>query len=130
MTISSKGRSYALAVGGGIASLAVGIALAAPRAEIGGWMLVFTDAFTLAGVVMLSVALLIWVARCGFFDLFVYGSRRLLGLIIPPLGIFRESYYDYKARRTSCFRLPVLPSLLVGSAFFAVSLALTLIISA
>lgn len=130
MTVSSRGRSYALALGGGIAALAIGIALAAPRAELGGWMLVFADAFTLAGVLMLSVALLILVARCGFFDLFVYGSRRLLGLIIPPLGIFRESYYGYKARRPSRRSVPMLPTLLVGSVFFAVALTLTLIISA
>lgn len=128
--MGSNGRKYALTVGGGVCALALGIALGAWRAKDGGWLLVFADAFTLASVLMLSVAALMLISRSGFFDFFLYGTRRLAGLVIPPLGIYRESFYDYKARRGTRARPSLLPVLLVGSVFFAVSLVLSLVVGA
>ena len=118
-------RKWAISVGGGACAVSVGIALCAWRAETGGWILVLADAFTLGATLMLSAALLTLISRSGFFDLFLYGTRRLVGLVIPPLGIYRESYYEYKSARAGKARVSPLPTFAVGGVLFAASLIFT-----
>ena len=125
----NSGRKYALSFGGGISVLALGIAIGSWRAAEGGWLLVFADAFTLAGAVMLSVGALLLVSRSGFFDLFLYGMRRLAALVIPPLGVYRVSFYDYKATRIGRPRAYVLPVMLVGAAFFVMAVLLSVLVA-
>ncbi len=112
-------------MGGGVCALAVGIALSAWRAETGGWLLALADAFTLGATLMLSPVVLLLISRSGFFDLFLYGARQLIGLVIPPVRIYRESYYDYKAARAARVRISLLPAALVGGALLLISLILT-----
>ena len=124
--IMSEGRVWALSVVGGVCALAIGVGLGSWRAQTGGWLLVMADAFTLSAVSVLSLAVLILIARSGFFDLFLYGTRRLVGLVIPPLGIYRESFYDYKTARGGRVHASLLPTLTVGGILFGISLIFTL----
>lgn len=104
---------------------AVSLALGAWRAEVGGWLTVFADAATLTAAFMLSYAALMLAARGGLFDIITYGSKRLLALVWPPLGNYRESYYDYKAHRRHR-RAWLLPPVISGAAFLTAAIILSI----
>ena len=61
-----------------------------------------TDGFTIPGVVMLMVGLLVLVYNQGAFDMIAYGGSIALRSLIPSYKSYNkkdESFYDYKQRQ-------------------------------
>ena len=61
-----------------------------------------TDGFTIPGVIMLMVGLLVWIFNQGAFDMLTYGGKMGVRSLIPsyrPYNKREESFYDYKQRQ-------------------------------
>ena len=57
------------------------------------------DAFTIPGVIMLMVGVLVWISSTGSFDMFSYAFSRAKQSLIPSIGYKDEKFYDYKMRK-------------------------------
>ena len=57
------------------------------------------DAFTIPGVIILMVGVLIWVSTLGNFDMLTYGLSRAKNTFIPSPKAKDERFYDYKMRK-------------------------------
>lgn len=56
------------------------------------------DAFTIPGMIILMVGVLVWLSTQGTFDMLAYGFKRGAGSIIPGYRGTDEKFYDYKVR--------------------------------
>lgn len=99
MSEMAFGKRFLLNIGIGACISALAIALHAEKIYTQGWVVVLADAFTLSFVILFGAFALRSITCSGFFDLLFYGSRRLVALVYPPAGVYRESYYDYKMRK-------------------------------
>ena len=57
------------------------------------------DAFTIPGVVLLMVGIILLISKDGFFDIVTYGLGRLGRALIPFSKKTDEQFYDYKVRK-------------------------------
>lgn len=60
---------------------------------------ILADAFSIPGIVLVCVSLLIWVASEGTFDMIGYGFGRAASSLIPFMRKNDETFYDYKVRK-------------------------------
>lgn len=58
------------------------------------------DAFTIPGVIILMVGVLIWIHSMGNFDMILYGFSRAKHSFIPSANYTHETFYDYKQRKS------------------------------
>ena len=55
-----------------------------------------TDAFTVAGLLPILIASLIWASTKGMFDTLGYASGRVIAMLVPTFKAYRHvTYYDY-----------------------------------
>ena len=57
------------------------------------------DAFTIPGLTLIMVGLLVLIANEGFFDMFGYAFGKALNMFIPGRAYDGEKYYDYVLRK-------------------------------
>lgn len=57
------------------------------------------DAFTIPGVVMLMVGVMVWISTTGSFDMLTYGLVRAKDSLIPSPQRKHETFYDYKVSK-------------------------------
>ncbi len=62
---------------------------------------ILSDAFTVPGVILIMVSLLIWVSSEGFFDGITYALKQVSGMFIPSVGrkYKHVKYHEYKAEK-------------------------------
>lgn len=59
-----------------------------------------TDAFTVAGLLPILIASLIWASSQGMFDGLGYASGRVIAMFVPSFKAYRHvTYYDYKMEK-------------------------------
>ena len=85
------------------------------------------DAFTLAAVLLLGFAGLVWSRNEGTFDMVSYGVTRSFKYRYRKMDkAYKESFYDYR-KRTHEERKPATGCLWAGLVYLAVALVLMLI---
>ncbi len=82
---------------------------------------VLTDAFTIPGVLLLCIGLLLWISTTGVFNPIAYAFRYLASRL-PFTGIEEESYYDYVERKRDEKRTGYGFLLITGGVFFGIAL--------
>ena len=61
---------------------------------------ILANAFTIPGVVLLMVGILMLLSRDGLFDMLTFGLGRLGKALVPFSKKTDESFYDYKVRKS------------------------------
>ena len=88
---------------------------------------IFCDAFTLAAVMLLGFAGLVWSRNEGTFDMLNYGVSRSFKYRYKKRDEkYKESFYDYKKRKRED-RTPAWGSLWAGLVYLAIALILMLV---
>lgn len=57
------------------------------------------DSFTIPGVIMLMVGVMVWISTTGSFDMLNYGLLKAKNSLIPSTQYTHETFYDYKSRK-------------------------------
>lgn len=71
-----------------------------PSASLADTYRVLCDAFTIPGIILLMLGLLVWVGTTGTLDGITYALSWLRNRILPFVkGARRETYYEYVARK-------------------------------
>ena len=88
---------------------------------------ILTDAFTVPGVVLILVGVLVWISNQGAFDGLSFVGKRLVHSLLPFLFTNKngkiETYYDYVSRKKAAGGIRGYAFLfIVGGVFFAASL--------
>ena len=78
-----------------------------------------SDAFSIPGVVMIMVGIILLIAKDGFFDMITYSLGKFAKSLIPFSRKTDETYYDYKVRKSE-ERLKGFSCLFVVGALFLI----------
>lgn len=90
-------------------------------------LLAFCNAFSVSGILLICIGLLVFVSNHGAFDMIAYGTQYVLGLMIrkPDKSKYRD-YYDYTEKKhQNKTRFGYI--LAVGGAYLFVGIVLTVI---
>lgn len=87
------------------------------------------DGFSVSGILFLSVALMMWIAGAGAFDMLGYAVKKGLHHIIPGrFGGDNETFYDYKQKKREKRSSGVIKrTAAVGAADFAIGFILIVV---
>lgn len=84
---------------------------------------ILCDAFTIPGVILLMVGLLVWISTTGMFDSLGFAFSWLGARLIPGLALRRnEKYYDYVTRKRGNRAKGYRFLYIVGGVFLAVAI--------
>ncbi len=83
---------------------------------------VLTDAFTVPGLLMLCIGMLVWISDKGVFNPIAYAFRYLAAKLLPFAGIEQEHYVDYVERKREEHVTGYGFLLITGAVFFAIAL--------
>lgn len=89
------------------------------------------DACFVAGIMLVCVGLLIFVAGDGMFDMLSYGVRKLLRLVLPQekQDQFPKTFFDYREMKHGGGKAPFGYLLLVGLAYILLAAILLVMYS-
>ncbi len=86
------------------------------------------DSATIPGVLMSGMAALSWVGKKGTFDIFGYSWSMFIGMFKrDSYNKRQETLYDYRVRRDASRKPFRVTTLMVGLAFLAIAIILTVI---
>ena len=82
-----------------------------------------TNAFSIAGVMLLCVGAMVWVSTTGFFDGIGYALKHMAGMLVPGYFKVESSFADYKTemadkRKSS----PVAHLIIVGAVCMVITM--------
>ena len=89
-------------------------------------VLYLADAFTIPGVLMLMVGVLMWLSTKGLFDILSYSLGRLGRSLIPFSKTTDEKFYDYRERKSANRIKEYSFIFIVGCVFLLVAIAFTI----
>lgn len=92
--------AIALAIGAGLALLCLSLNEYSGALEAVERYRLLADAFTVPGIVLVLVAGLVFVSTEGFFDMLSFGFKKAGEMLIPFMKHSKESFYDYKMRKS------------------------------
>ena len=90
-------------------------------------ILYLADAFTIPGVLILMIGVMLWIATTGIFDGLTYALGRAARSLVPFSKIPDERFYDYKKRKSESRNFNYGFFLIVGGVALAVAIVFTII---
>ena len=90
---------------------------------------ILADAFTIPGVILVMLSLLVWASSEGAFDFLGYAASRIGDMLLPGHGAVskHETYYDYVERKRGKRAKGFWFLALVGVAFIAVAVVFVIL---
>ncbi len=91
-------------------------------------IMMFCDAFFVAGILLGSFGALLWVSTTGFFDAIGYTAKIVGHMFLPFFGKGKhQNFYDYKMEKAEKRSKAEFFLLIVGGSFFSVSMVLLIV---
>ena len=90
---------------------------------------ILADAFTIPGVILVMLSLLVWASSEGAFDFLGYAASRVGDMLLPAHGLSskHETYYQYVERKRGKRAKGFWFLLFVGLAFVAVAVVFVIL---
>lgn len=88
---------------------------------------ILANGFTIPGVILLMIGVLMLISKDGFFDMVTFGLGRLGKALIPFSKKTDESFYDYKVRKSEQRLTGFSCVFVVGAVFLALGILFTVL---
>ncbi len=120
--MEKKTREFlvSLAVGAGITVIAVIVGFLDEKRTV---LQILCDGFTVAGILLMCYAGLVWSRNEGTFDMISFGVSRITKFRYGKLDEAerKETFYDYRKRKAAT-RQDAIPTLKAGAVYMALAL--------
>ncbi len=91
-------------------------------------VLYLADAFTIPGVLILMIGVMMWISKTGIFDGITYALGRCARALVPFNKTVDERFYDYKVRKQdSRSAKDIMYFFVVGGAMLLVAVVFTIV---